>query len=113
MEDPRVYFYLLDARAVQCFEGANDSGFLAGAGGPVDEEVGEVAALGLGRRISSVSLRGEGRGKGRQMKDGAYEGAESFGEIFVVGQLVEGLRTVFVYYQCHGVLRVSVEDGGL
>jgi hypothetical protein len=47
LEDARVDFDLFDARAVELFERGDDAGLLAGAGGSVDEEVGEVAALGL------------------------------------------------------------------
>lgn len=47
MEDACVNFDLLDTRAVELFEGCDDAGFLAGAGGTIDEEMGEVAALSL------------------------------------------------------------------
>lgn len=47
MEDSRVNFDLLDTEAVELAEGGDDACFLAGAGGTVDEEVGEVSALRL------------------------------------------------------------------
>lgn len=47
MEDAGVYFDLFDAGAVEFFESCYYAGFLSGAGGTVDEEMREVAALGL------------------------------------------------------------------
>lgn len=47
LEDARVDFDLLDAGAVEGAEGGDHAGFFAGAGGAVDEEVGEVGGLGL------------------------------------------------------------------
>lgn len=45
LENAGVNFDLFDAGAVELPEGGEDAGFLAGAGGTVDEEVREVAAL--------------------------------------------------------------------
>jgi hypothetical protein len=47
LEDAGVDFYFLDAGTVEFFEGGYYAGFFAGARGTVDEEVGEVAGLGL------------------------------------------------------------------
>ena len=52
MEDARIDFYLLDTGTVEFFQGCDDAGFFAGARGPIDEEVGEVAGLCLCRDIS-------------------------------------------------------------
>jgi hypothetical protein len=35
-------------------------------------------------------------------KEGTYEGAQAFGEVFVVGQLIEGSGAVLVYEEGHG-----------
>jgi len=45
LEDAGVDFDLFDTGAVEFFEGGDDAGFLASTGGPVDEEMGEIAAL--------------------------------------------------------------------
>jgi hypothetical protein len=45
LEDASVDLDLLDTWAIELFQGCDDAGFLAGAGGTVDEEVGEVATL--------------------------------------------------------------------
>ena len=47
LEDAGVDLDLLDARPVQLLQRRHDAGLLAGAGGPVDEQMGEVAALRL------------------------------------------------------------------
>lgn len=47
LEDTGVDFYLLDAGPVQLFQCRDDAGFLASSRGAIDEEMGEVAALGL------------------------------------------------------------------
>ncbi len=42
-----------------------------------------------------------------------YKGPQTFGEVFVVGQLVEGAGPVFIYEERHGVVRfLMVESGG-
>jgi hypothetical protein len=48
LEDAGVDFDLFDAGAVEGAEGAEDAGLFAGAGGAVEEEVGEVGGCGLG-----------------------------------------------------------------
>lgn len=45
LEDTGVDLDLLNARTVELAEGCNDASLLAGAGGAVDEKMGEVAAL--------------------------------------------------------------------
>jgi len=47
LEDAGIDFYFFDARTVEFFEGGHDAGFFSCAGGAVDEEMGEVSALGL------------------------------------------------------------------
>lgn len=44
-KDARVDFDLFDAGTIEGFEGRDDAGFFAGAGGAVNEEVGEIARL--------------------------------------------------------------------
>lgn len=42
-----------------------------------------------------------------------YERSQSFGEIFVVGQLIERPRPVFIYEECHlGCEAWMVEGAG-
>lgn len=47
LENARINLDLLNAGTVELAEGGDNAGFLAGTGWSVDEEVGEVAALGL------------------------------------------------------------------
>lgn len=67
MEDARVDLYFLDAGAVELLQGCYNSGFLPCAGGAVDEEMREVAALGL--ELVSFGGRGkEGTGRTRDRR---------------------------------------------
>lgn len=47
LEDAGVDFYLFDSGAVEFFEGGDDAGLFSCAGGAIDEEMGEIAVLGL------------------------------------------------------------------
>jgi hypothetical protein len=47
LEDTRVDFDLFDTGTVEFFEGCDDASLLTGARGTVDEEMWEIAALGL------------------------------------------------------------------
>jgi len=59
LEDTRIDFYLLDTRAEKGAEGGCYPSLFACARGTVDEEMGEVTAVCLGR-VSKVLVKGEG-----------------------------------------------------
>jgi len=52
LEDPRINFYLFDAGTVEFFESCYDARLLACARGAIDEKMGKVTALSLGREVS-------------------------------------------------------------
>jgi hypothetical protein len=99
LEDARVDFDLFDAWAVELFERGDDAGLLAGTRGAVDEEVGEVAALGL-----DVVLECNEACSGK-----TYEGPKTLGELGMVAEGVECARAVFIYEERHDGAVVDVE----
>ena len=94
MEDAGIDFDLFDAGTVEFFKSGYDASLFASAGGSVDEEVRKVARLCLGDS-EWWGVKGE--------RWGTYERAQTIGEVMMVGQLIEGPWTVFIYEERHVV----------
>ena len=121
LEDARVDFDFFHTWAVQFFEGGNDAGFLAGARGAVDEEMGKIAGLCLGGdwggefgiffdRVQGKDLRGSGDvWRGRRGRTVGRETAVCVyllgGPWFVVGRGLEGMDVDFAKADCRFEVR--------